>query len=180
MLTTSKTWLNPIIVQLQTEFKCNPQPLNPLPDDKILDSSKLKEFADDNFKLDENGRKLSKQVENTVGKGEIARYEQFLLFPQCFQKACFPGASKGVIVWEWVNQDSLSFPNKPWFLHVCNTSLLKHFGKRRNCSLRAISPFPKVLSILLEKFLPFSSNLKLLSANSFSLEESKICHLGKR
>ena len=47
--------------------------------------------------------KLSEPVENTVGKGEIARYEQFLLFPQCFQKACFPGASKGVIVWEWVN-----------------------------------------------------------------------------
>ena len=39
---------------------------------------------------------------NTVGKGEIAHYEQFLLFPRCFQKACFPGASKGVIVWEWV------------------------------------------------------------------------------
>ena len=38
-----------------------------------------------------------------MGKGEIARYEQFLLFPQCFQKACFPGASKCVIVWEWVN-----------------------------------------------------------------------------
>ena len=38
-----------------------------------------------------------------MGKGEIARYEQFLLFPQCFQKACFPEASKGVIVWEWVN-----------------------------------------------------------------------------
>ena len=67
----------------------------------ILDSSKLKEFADDNFKFDENGRELSKQVENTVGKGEIARYEQFLLYPQCFQKACFLGASKGVIVWEW-------------------------------------------------------------------------------
>ena len=41
-------------------------------------------------------------MENTVGKGEIARYKQFLLFPQCFQKACYPGASKGVIVWEWV------------------------------------------------------------------------------
>ena len=38
-----------------------------------------------------------------MGKGEIARYEQFLLFPQCFQKACFPGASKCVIVWEWFN-----------------------------------------------------------------------------
>ena len=70
---------------------------------QILDSSKLKEFADDNFKFDENGRKLSRQVENTMGKGEIARNEQFLLFPQCFQKACFPGSSKGVILWEWVN-----------------------------------------------------------------------------
>ena len=73
----------------------------PITRQQILDSSKLKEFADNNFKFDENGRKLSKQVENTMGKGEIARYEQFLLFPQSFQKVCFPGASKGVIVWEW-------------------------------------------------------------------------------
>ena len=29
---------------------------------------------------------LSDTVENIVGKGEIARYEQFLLFPQCFRK----------------------------------------------------------------------------------------------
>ena len=70
---------------------------------QILDSSELKDSADDNFKFDKK-KKLSKRVENTVGKGEIARYEQFLLFPQCFQKACFLGASKGVIVWEWVNQ----------------------------------------------------------------------------
>ena len=63
----------------------------------------MKEFAEDNFIFDENGRQLSEWVENTVGKGEIARYEQFLLFPQCFQKACFLGASKGVTVWEWVN-----------------------------------------------------------------------------
>ena len=41
-----------------------------------------------------------------MGKGEIARYEQFLLFPQCFKNACFPGASKGVIVWEWVKMMS--------------------------------------------------------------------------
>ena len=53
-----------------------------------LDSSKLKEFADDNFRFDENARKFFKQVENTVGKGEIARNEQFLLFPQCFLKTC--------------------------------------------------------------------------------------------
>ena len=77
----------------------------------MLDSSELKEFADVNFKFDEIGRKLSKQVENTVGKGEIARYKQFLLFPQSFQKACFLGASKG-IVWEWVN----SLPVKVFYI----------------------------------------------------------------
>ena len=52
-----------------------------------------------------NLTKVIQQVENTAGKGEIARYEQFLLFPQCFQKDYFPGASKGVFVWEWVKND---------------------------------------------------------------------------
>ena len=33
-----------------------------------------------------SGRKFSLSVENTVGKGEIARHEQFLLFSQCFLK----------------------------------------------------------------------------------------------
>ena len=53
----------------------------------------------------------------------------------------------------------------------------KHCGKRRNCSLQAISPFPTVLSTRLENFLPFSTNLKLSSANFTCLEESKICCL---
>ena len=52
----------------------------------MLDSSNVKEFADDISKFDENGRKFSRHVENTVGKGEIARCEQFLLFSQCFQQ----------------------------------------------------------------------------------------------
>ena len=37
--------------------------------------------ADDNLKFDENGREFFKRVENIVRKGEIACYEQFLLFP---------------------------------------------------------------------------------------------------
>ena len=60
------------------------QESNLFPKRQILDSSRLKEYANDNFKFDENGRKFSKRVENTVGKGEIALYEQFLLFPHCF------------------------------------------------------------------------------------------------
>ena len=42
---------------------------------------RIEEFADDNFKFNENGGKFFKPVESTC-------YEQFLLFPQCFQKTC--------------------------------------------------------------------------------------------
>ena len=38
-------------------------------------------------------------VENIVRKGENAGYQQFLLFPQCFQKASFPASLKVGIVW---------------------------------------------------------------------------------
>ena len=65
--------------------------VNSLPNEIFLDRYKL---------TGTNGRKLSKWVENTVGKGEIAHYEQFLLCTQCFQKACFSGASKVVIALE--------------------------------------------------------------------------------
>ena len=42
------------------------------------------------------GVQLPDCVENIVGKGEIAPYEQFLLFPQCFQKLSVVDASKWV------------------------------------------------------------------------------------
>ena len=47
---------------------------------QILDSSKLKELADDNLKFDEKGSKISNMVENTMEKGEIAHDEQYLHF----------------------------------------------------------------------------------------------------
>ena len=58
------------------------------PKRQTLDTSRVKEFADDNLKFVENGDKFSATVENAVRKGEIARYEQLLLFPQSFQKTC--------------------------------------------------------------------------------------------
>ena len=56
------------------------------PKQQILDSSKLKESADENFKCDENSRKLSKPVENAMGKREIARDKQFLSLSTVFSK----------------------------------------------------------------------------------------------
>ena len=54
---------------------------------QISDSSKLKKFADDNFKFDEKGRKFSDRVENIVGKTEkLFVNKQFLLFSQCFKQ----------------------------------------------------------------------------------------------
>ena len=114
-----------------------------------------------------------------MGKGEIAGYKQFLIFPQCFQKACFPGVSKGVIVWEWAKILELQTCKNQGLLgkglkrkcrisqsfisvlteRVCRRQFQisrkckkfiqtgrKHCGKWRNCSLRAISPFPTVFS----------------------------------
>ena len=66
---------------------------------------------------------------------------------------------------EWQKNINL-FPNKPWFLRVCNATLLKTLWEEEKFACNA--------STYLENFLPFSSNVKLPSANSFSLEESKI------
>ena len=61
-----------------------------------------------NFRLfhsetdDENGRKFYKRVESAAGNGEIARYEQFLLFPQSFQKIFTTDTEKPELVWERV------------------------------------------------------------------------------
>ena len=52
-------------------------------------------------------------------------------------------------------------------------------GKGEMARKREISPLPIVFSTKLENCLPFLSNLKSLSANAFSFEESKICCLGK-
>ena len=51
---------------------------------KILGSSKLKEFADDNSKFHENGGKFSYWEE----KRNLLYTSIFFLFPQCFQKTC--------------------------------------------------------------------------------------------
>ena len=65
-----------------------------------------------------------------MGKGEIARYKQFLLFPQCFQKACFQGASKGVIVWEWVKEEGHHGPvSLHWLMRFKNfDTLVQYFA----------------------------------------------------
>ena len=49
-------------------------------------NNKLKKFAGDNSKFDEDSGKFAERVENTVGKGVIDHYEEFLHFPSVLQK----------------------------------------------------------------------------------------------
>ena len=68
--------------------------INPLPNDKFLDWSKLKAVADDKSNVAAKLKFVLGRVENIVGKGENAGYQHFLLFPQCFQKASLLGVVK--------------------------------------------------------------------------------------
>ena len=59
---------------------------NPLPRIPILGSSNSAANKNMMSKTWTNGVQFSDGEEKIVGKEEIARYKQFLLFPQCFQK----------------------------------------------------------------------------------------------
>ena len=60
---------------------------NSLPNDKILDWSKFKAFADAKIDLTQYLNFALGRVENILGKGENAGYQHFFLFPKCFQES---------------------------------------------------------------------------------------------
>ena len=55
------------------------------------------------FQVWRKWKKVIQTDRKHCGKRRNCSLQQFLLFPQCFQKGCFSGVSKGVIVWEWIN-----------------------------------------------------------------------------
>ena len=66
---------------------------------------------------------LSDRVENIMGKGEIACYEQFLHFLQCFQKQSVVNLSKGVSVEHRVNSACFT----PSFSNTSNSLQMDNF-----------------------------------------------------
>ena len=65
--------------------------IHPLPNDKILEVTKLNAFADNKLNVAKMANSLFNRVENAVGKGENAGYQQFFFFsfPKVFSKAFF-------------------------------------------------------------------------------------------
>ena len=109
----------------------------------------MKEFTDDDLKLDENDEKFFKRIENTVGKGVIACYEQFLLFPAFFKPKDFAGDNfefdenggkllkrientvrKGEIA---DNEQFLLFPEFFQKVYIANVKTRACLGKCRRC-----------------------------------------------
>ena len=60
--------------------------------------SDSKAFADDKIDVVKMTISVFERKENTVGKGENAGYQHFLLFPQCFPKLSPLGSLKVGIV----------------------------------------------------------------------------------
>ena len=72
------------------------------------------------------------------------------------------------------------FLNKPWFLRVRSTHLLKTLWEKGEIAChKQFLLFPHCFLPAWRIVLPFSTYLKLSSANSFNLEESEIGRLGK-
>ena len=65
----------------------------------FLDWSKLKTLADYKVNETEKLKLVLGRIESIVGKGEDAGNQNFLLFQQYFQKACFSRLIKVGIVW---------------------------------------------------------------------------------
>ena len=60
---------------------------NSLPNDKTLDMTKSKAFADNKLNITKITISSFDSIENTVGKGRNAGYQHFLPFPTVFSKA---------------------------------------------------------------------------------------------
>ena len=94
----------------------------------------MKEFADDNFKLDENCGKFSIRVENTVVKGEITHYERYLLFSTVFSKDLYFRHVKSRACLERIKKDS---NNRTWLSNY-----------RKHCLGKEESTFPRIFASL--------------------------------
>ena len=86
---------------------------------------------------------FSDREENIVGKEEIACYEQFLLFPQCFQKLSF------VYVFEYMWSNGLNTSRSGPYSIKCRKNSIVHLFVQFDCSKFAykFNPLPDMSKI---------------------------------
>ena len=150
-------------------------PCNPLQDDKNFRLVQIERNCRRHFKVHLNEKKKKYHIgwKTLWEKEKLLVTSNFSFSHNVFHSYISSVRQNAALCGDWLTLSQTS----PCFYVSAVQVFWKHWGKRRNCSSRAISPFPTLFSTCLDNFLPFSSILKLSSANSFSLEEeSKICH----
>ena len=93
----------------------------------MLDRSIFKTFPDSKRNVTEKLNFFLGRIESTVGKGENAGYQHFLLFPHGFLKASITGSLKVMIVCKELTDTVTSFKD------LVIQTFQKHCGKRRKC-----------------------------------------------
>ena len=114
-------------------------------------------------KIEENAgfHRVEKHIGGGGGKEENAGYQYFLHFPTMFLKDLFLLVikTKDRLVKGEVRQFRFNpFPNKPWFLRVCSTSLLKTLLEKEKLlvmgnfsfSHSVFNPFEELSSIFIK------------------------------
>ena len=100
-------------------------------------------YVSNNETCSRSDRKLSGKWRKTLVK------QHFLLFPLSFQKSFLSSFCPDSVVksktHHLLEQRLNPFPNKPWFLHVCSTSLLKTLWEKEK--LLVISNFSFCYSV---------------------------------
>ena len=136
--------------------------IQPFPKQIILDSSILKDLAVDNFRFDENGKKYSKRVENTVGKGEIAR--NFSLSHSVFKRFEVQTRKNQGLFWKGLilSQQALAYSCRQYM------SFENAVGKREIACSKQFRLLPLFFLPLWRNFGLFN-HFKLSSAKFFSL-----------
>ena len=137
----------------------------------------------------ELSRLWKKAFENIVGKRENAGYQCWSskygwVLPLCLFTMRLEAAPYQLIfciqtklkqqIKSSSNHSFNPLPNKPWFLRVCRISFLKILWEKEKSLIISNFSFSHFVLYLFRGLSAISLKLKLLSAGSFSLEESKI------
>ena len=75
-----------------------------------LDTSKLKEFADDSLKFDENGRKSSEWVENTGEKEKLLVTSNFSFSQSVFKRLVLQTCKNQGLFWKGLTHSHTMTP----------------------------------------------------------------------
>ena len=110
--------------------------MNSYPNSKNMDWSKLKAFPDDNLNVVQLMKFVNETIEN------MSR-----MFSKClYHRVVNPSPKRRYFVIVQIERVCRRQFQIWWKLQKVLQMGRKHWGKRRNCSLRAISPFPTVFS----------------------------------